>query len=198
MIDRNISPAGIFPWEVIHARSHRCMFPYMRQSKRSGIQSILLQIMYKQSCRSDSTLCHLCDQCIGQRLIADLAPLINFQWGSIAFKIGINGLSLHGLSEYIDIFISELCFWRTKTAHACVSMFDYRPQLLSFQTTDGYFNKGALFNAGFTELYKRFKKQFRCIVLQDVDVLPETDCISYLCKDYPWHLASHIDRFGYK
>ena len=85
-----------------------------------------------------------------------------------------------------------------KRPSVCTLFYDYRPQPLSLQTTDGYFNKGALFIADFTELYKRFEKQFRCIVLQDVDVLPETYCISYLCKDYPWHLASHIDRFGYK
>ena len=66
-----------------------------------------------------------------------------------------------------------------------------------FQTTEGYFNKGSLFNAGFVEIERRFPAMFDCIVLQDVDVLPEDNRISYACKDTAWHLASHVDAWGY-
>ena len=68
----------------------------------------------------------------------------------------------------------------------------------NFQTSEGYFNKGALFNAGFMEIENRFPGLFDCVVLQDVDVLPEDNRISYACKDTAWHLASHVDAWNYR
>ena len=67
-----------------------------------------------------------------------------------------------------------------------------------FQTRGGYFNKGSLFNAGFLEIERRFPSYFNCMVLQDVDVLPETDRISYACRETAWHLAAYVDTFRYK
>ena len=67
-----------------------------------------------------------------------------------------------------------------------------------FQTTEGYFNKGSLFNAGVLEIERRFPSHFDCMVLQDVDVLPETDGISYACRETAWHLAAYVDKFEYK
>ena len=81
------------------------------------------------------------------------------------------------------------------TPASCRNKYDI---IFLFQTKGGYFNKGALFNAGFLEIEKRFPGIFDCIVLQDVDVLPEDNRISYACKDTAWHLGSHVDAWEYR
>ena len=71
-------------------------------------------------------------------------------------------------------------------------------QFIHLQTLYGWFNKGVLFNAGFLEIEKRFPGYFTCLILQDVDILPENDNILYRCTENATHLSTYIDRYKYK
>ena len=62
--------------------------------------------------------------------------------------------------------------------------------------SDGLFNKGKIFNAGFTEITKLWR--FDCVILHDVDLLPENDYNTYSCGIRgPIHLGLRLDRVGY-
>lgn len=61
---------------------------------------------------------------------------------------------------------------------------------------DTVFNRGALFNAGFIQA-KKFGL-FDCIILHDVDLLPEDRRNNYTCTKMPLHLAAAIDKFRYR
>ena len=92
-----------------------------------------------------------------------------------------------GSSNKISIKLHELLrFYNSLT-------FDFR----IFQTPISQFNKGLLFNAGFMEITTRYPGFFQCIVLQDVDILPLNDTISYKCTERPHHLSLYIDRFDF-
>ncbi|XP_062572940.1 beta-1,4-N-acetylgalactosaminyltransferase bre-4-like [Saccostrea cucullata] len=57
------------------------------------------------------------------------------------------------------------------------------------------FNKGKLYNVGYTEAVKR---NHDCFVFHDVDLIPENDNILYGCIRSPMHLSRAIDKFNYK
>lgn len=56
------------------------------------------------------------------------------------------------------------------------------------------FNKGKLYNIGYTEAAKR---NHDCFVFHDVDLIPENDNIFYGCIRSPMHLSRAIDKFNY-
>ena len=58
------------------------------------------------------------------------------------------------------------------------------------------FNKGATFNAGFIEVMRQWSPD--CIILHDLDLLPEDDRNMYSCLQSPQHLSPRLDRYGYK
>ena len=60
------------------------------------------------------------------------------------------------------------------------------------------FNRGKLFNVGFVESSKM--SEFRCIVMHDVDLIPEDDRNLYTCPDEgrPRHLSVKLDIMNYK
>ena len=53
-----------------------------------------------------------------------------------------------------------------------------------------------MINSGFLEIQSRGK--FDCIIIHDVDVLPEDDRIWYRCGSLPRHLAAAIDIWSYE
>ena len=67
-----------------------------------------------------------------------------------------------------------------------------------FQTSDGLFNKGTLFNAALLEVEHRFDGYYDCLVLQDVDIYPEDDRMMYKCTEHPTLLSKFLDRYEYK
>ena len=58
------------------------------------------------------------------------------------------------------------------------------------------FNKGSLYNSGFLTAMSD-DPEINCIILHDVDLLPENDTIMYTCNKYPKHLSVAIDKFDY-
>uniref|UniRef100_A0A0N4ZI43 Beta-1,4-galactosyltransferase n=1 Tax=Parastrongyloides trichosuri TaxID=131310 RepID=A0A0N4ZI43_PARTI len=60
---------------------------------------------------------------------------------------------------------------------------------------NGTFNKGKLFNAGFVEAMKLYK--FDCVILHDVDLIPENDKNIYECSKQPRHMALYINIYNY-
>ncbi|XP_063415976.1 beta-1,4-galactosyltransferase 6-like [Mytilus trossulus] len=58
------------------------------------------------------------------------------------------------------------------------------------------FNRGILANIGFKEAMSDM--EFDCIVVHDVDVLPEDDRNFYICSDNPIHMAVKVEQFGYR
>lgn len=66
-----------------------------------------------------------------------------------------------------------------------------------FQTPGFRFNKGALLNAGFSEVIKQ--RQFDCFVFHDADILPMDDRNLYDCpRVNPRHLSAAVDRNKYE
>lgn len=65
------------------------------------------------------------------------------------------------------------------------------------QGDTGKFNKGLLMNAAFVETLKT--NPFDCMVLHDVDMLPEDDRNFYKCSNYPGpvHLSPKISKYNY-
>ena len=64
------------------------------------------------------------------------------------------------------------------------------------QYDSGKFNKGLLMNAAFVESEKNL--DFDCMVLHDVDMLPEDDRNLYKCDDKgPVHLSPKISKYNY-
>ena len=64
------------------------------------------------------------------------------------------------------------------------------------QAGEKVFNRGKLFNVGFVEAMKR--KKFGCIVMHDVDLIPENDQNLYYCPSVPRHLSVKVDVLKYK
>lgn len=58
------------------------------------------------------------------------------------------------------------------------------------------FNRGKLVNVGVREALKLYP--FNCIVIHDVDLIPEDDRIDYSCSRSPLQLAMAIDKFNYQ
>ena len=63
------------------------------------------------------------------------------------------------------------------------------------QVSGNIFNKGATLNAGFIEVMKLEK--FDCVVLHDIDLLPENTGIIYTCKLSPIVLSTMLDKYNY-
>ncbi|KAG6462529.1 hypothetical protein O3G_MSEX013319 [Manduca sexta] len=52
------------------------------------------------------------------------------------------------------------------------------------------FNRGKLFNIAFVEVMKY--NDWHCVVLHDVDLLPQSDAIFYTCPTYPRHMVGTV------
>lgn len=66
-----------------------------------------------------------------------------------------------------------------------------------FQTHGYWFNKGALYNAGFIEAMK--VREWDCFIFHDIDMLPMDDRNLYDCpRMSPRHLAVDVDQYGYR
>lgn len=57
------------------------------------------------------------------------------------------------------------------------------------------FNRGKLFNVGYLEVKK--VNRFPCLILHDVDLLPQNINNIYGCTKYPRHMASNINKLRY-
>ena len=57
-------------------------------------------------------------------------------------------------------------------------------------------NRGLLFNIGFKQAMNDM--DYDCVILHDVDVLPEDDRNYYDCGIYPRHMSKRIDINNYK
>ena len=69
--------------------------------------------------------------------------------------------------------------------------------MVAEQADTGKFNKGLLMNAAFAEAEQTLG--FDCIVLHDVDMLPENDQNLYKCGQRgPVHLSPKISKYNYK
>ncbi|XP_052074945.1 beta-1,4-galactosyltransferase 6-like isoform X1 [Mytilus californianus] len=76
----------------------------------------------------------------------------------------------------------------------------YRQQLefgiyIVEQTSGVPFNRGMLSNIGFKEAILDMK--YDCIVIHDLDILPEDDRNFYTCADNPIHMAVKVQQFKY-
>ncbi|KAJ7402903.1 Beta-1,4-galactosyltransferase 3 [Pitangus sulphuratus] len=64
------------------------------------------------------------------------------------------------------------------------------------QVGTGSFNRAKLLNVGVREAMK--DEDWDCLVLHDVDLVPENDYNLYICDEYyPKHMASAMDKFQY-
>ncbi|XP_063878177.1 beta-1,4-N-acetylgalactosaminyltransferase bre-4-like [Scylla paramamosain] len=64
------------------------------------------------------------------------------------------------------------------------------------QAGDSSFNRGMLLNVGVVEALKQHA--FDCLVLHDVDLLPEDDRNLYTCSEPPRHMSSSINTNNYR
>uniref|UniRef100_A0A8C5PGA6 Beta-1,4-galactosyltransferase n=1 Tax=Leptobrachium leishanense TaxID=445787 RepID=A0A8C5PGA6_9ANUR len=65
------------------------------------------------------------------------------------------------------------------------------------QAGNGTFNRAKLLNVGVREALRL--DDWDCLILHDVDLVPENDYNLYVCDEYnPKHLASAMDKFHYK
>ncbi|XP_050739080.1 beta-1,4-N-acetylgalactosaminyltransferase bre-4-like [Eriocheir sinensis] len=64
------------------------------------------------------------------------------------------------------------------------------------QAGNGPFNRGMLMNVGFTEAVKEFP--YDCILLHDVDLVPEDDRNLYTCPQPPRHMSASISSHNYR
>uniref|UniRef100_A0A8D0G0J3 Beta-1,4-galactosyltransferase n=1 Tax=Strix occidentalis caurina TaxID=311401 RepID=A0A8D0G0J3_STROC len=64
------------------------------------------------------------------------------------------------------------------------------------QVGNGTFNRAKLLNVGVREALK--DEDWDCLLLHDVDLVPENDYNLYVCDEYyPKHMASAMDKFKY-
>ncbi|XP_053790973.1 beta-1,4-galactosyltransferase 3-like isoform X2 [Vidua chalybeata] len=64
------------------------------------------------------------------------------------------------------------------------------------QVGTGSFNRAKLLNVGVREAMK--DEEWDCLVLHDIDLVPENDYNLYICDEYyPKHMASAVDKFQY-
>uniref|UniRef100_A0A0N4ZDE4 Glyco_transf_7C domain-containing protein n=1 Tax=Parastrongyloides trichosuri TaxID=131310 RepID=A0A0N4ZDE4_PARTI len=73
-------------------------------------------------------------------------------------------------------------------------MIEYRIFLI--EPTNGTFNRGKLVNVGFVEGLKLYN--FDCVIIHDVDLIPEHEKNIYECSDQPRHMAVNMNKFKYK
>ncbi|XP_032638312.1 beta-1,4-galactosyltransferase 3-like [Chelonoidis abingdonii] len=67
---------------------------------------------------------------------------------------------------------------------------------LIHQAGNATFNRAKLLNVGIREAMK--DEDWDCLLLHDVDLIPENDYNLYVCDEYyPKHIASAIDKFQY-
>ena len=65
-----------------------------------------------------------------------------------------------------------------------------------FQVTEGVFNKGRMYNSGF--VMAMADEDWDCVVLHDVDLVPETESNLYRCvAESPLHLSAGVDSLRY-
>uniref|UniRef100_A0A8B9IG55 Beta-1,4-galactosyltransferase n=1 Tax=Anser cygnoides TaxID=8845 RepID=A0A8B9IG55_ANSCY len=89
---------------------------------------------------------------------------------------------LHHLLYYIHPFLQR-------------QQLSYRIYLIQ-QVGNGTFNRAKLLNIGVREALK--DEDWDCLLLHDVDLVPENDYNLYVCDEYyPKHMASAIDKFHY-
>jgi hypothetical protein len=67
--------------------------------------------------------------------------------------------------------------------------------LFLLQTTSSPFNRGMLSNIGFVEF--GLDMHYDCLVIHDVDVLPEDDRNFYVCRSDPIHMSTLVEQFEY-
>ena len=72
---------------------------------------------------------------------------------------------------------------------------DYRIFVVE-QLANEPFNRGLLFNIGFT--YAMQETMFSCIVCHDVDHIPENDYNLYDCPIQPRHMSVSLSKRGYQ
>ncbi|XP_031469044.1 beta-1,4-galactosyltransferase 3-like isoform X2 [Phasianus colchicus] len=90
---------------------------------------------------------------------------------------------LHHLLYYIHPFLQR-------------QQLSYRIYLIQ-QVGNGTFNRAKLLNVGVREALK--DEDWDCLLLHDVDLVPENDYNLYVCDEYyPKHVASAMDKFQYK
>jgi len=66
------------------------------------------------------------------------------------------------------------------------------------QAGDNYFNRGMMFNIGYTVAMNLTKNYWQCFIFHDVDLLPEDDRNLYSCPNNPRHMSVAIDKFKYR
>jgi len=64
------------------------------------------------------------------------------------------------------------------------------------------FNRGALMNIGFVEVMKLAAEvehsSIDCVILHDVDLLPEDRYNFYVCSPLPRHMAAYRSKWNYR
>ena len=65
-----------------------------------------------------------------------------------------------------------------------------------FVEGNGSFNRGMLMNVGVREALKQHT--FDCLVLHDVDLLPENDRNLYTCSNSPRHMSVALSTYDYR
>lgn len=85
-----------------------------------------------------------------------------------------------------------------KNLHPFMQRQQLEYQIFIIYQTHGYwFNRGALFNAGFVEAMKI--RKWDCFILHDIDLVPMDDRNLYDCPRLnPRHLAVDLDKFDYQ
>lgn len=79
----------------------------------------------------------------------------------------------------------------------------WQKQLLQFsiivveQYGSGLFNKGRLMNSAYVFAATSSRIDFDCVIFHDVDLLPNSDRLSYQCQLTPAHLAAYVDTLGH-
>ena len=74
----------------------------------------------------------------------------------------------------------------------------YVNRMLYLQTAHGLWNKGLLYNACVLEMERRYPGYYQCVVLHDIDLLPETDRMVYNCTTIPRQLGAYLQHLKYK
>ena len=59
------------------------------------------------------------------------------------------------------------------------------------------FNRAKLLNVGYKEAMKHYNR-YDCVMLHDVDLLPENEQLIYTCADQPKHMSAAINIYDYK
>ena len=65
------------------------------------------------------------------------------------------------------------------------------------QAGNATFNRAKLLNVGFKEAMKHYDR-YDCVMLHDVDLLPENEQLIYTFADQPKHMSAAINIYNYK